>query len=216
MSYHEQSCITVLSRFSATKKLTFIMYTRFSRRLYQASTSYALSSRSRGNPYVSPLSPRSQRFFEITLNRPSAGNLIRTLYSSNIFCREKDSAALCENGMALEVNYEQLLEEQKEPNTLIVDIREPSEISETGALPGSIHIPMGDVRNVFENFSEEEFQEKYGKPKPTTDTKIIFSCRSGKRSMSMQQTMQKLGYTQAHHYPGGWLEWEEKSAGRRK
>ncbi|XP_024873924.1 rhodanese domain-containing protein CG4456-like isoform X2 [Temnothorax curvispinosus] len=118
--------------------------------------------------------------------------------------------------MALEVNYEQLLEEQKEPNTLIVDIREPSEISETGALPGSIHIPMGDVRNVFENFSEEEFQEKYGKPKPTTDTKIIFSCRSGKRSMSMQQTMQKLGYTQAHHYPGGWLEWEEKSAGRRK
>ncbi|XP_071648917.1 uncharacterized protein [Temnothorax longispinosus] len=214
MSYHEQSCITVLSRFSATKKLTFIMYTRFSRRLYQASTSYASSSRSRGNPYVSPLSPRSQRFFEITLNRPSA--VIRTLYSSNIFCREKDSAALCENGMALEVNYEQLLEEQKEPNTLIVDIREPSEISETGALPGSIHIPMGDVRNVFENFSEEEFQEKYGKPKPTTDTKIIFSCRSGKRSMSMQQTMQKLGYTQAHHYPGGWLEWEEKSAGRRK
>ncbi|XP_077279544.1 rhodanese domain-containing protein CG4456 isoform X2 [Temnothorax americanus] len=143
-------------------------------------------------------------------------SVIRTLYSSNIIYREKDSAASCENGMALEVNYEQLLEEQKDPNTLIVDIREPSEISETGALPGSIHIPMGDVRNVFENFSEEEFREKYGKPKPTTDTKIIFSCRSGKRSASMRQTMQNIGYARAHHYPGGWLEWEEKSAGRRK
>lgn len=55
---------------------------------------------------------------------------------------------------------------------------------------------MDDVKNVLENFSEEEFQTKYGKSKPTKDTKIIFSCRSGRRSASVQKTVQKLGYTQ--------------------
>lgn len=43
--------------------------------------------------------------------------------------------------MQLEVNYEQLLDAQKDTNVLIIDVREPSEINETGALPGSIHIP---------------------------------------------------------------------------
>lgn len=55
---------------------------------------------------------------------------------------------------------------------------------------------MDDVRNVLENFSEEEFQKKYGKPKPAKDTKMIFSCRSGRRSANVQKTVQKLGYTQ--------------------
>lgn len=55
---------------------------------------------------------------------------------------------------------------------------------------------MDDVGNEFANLSEEEFLEKYGRPKPTKDTKIIFSCRSGRRSASVQERMQKLGYTQ--------------------
>lgn len=45
------------------------------------------------------------------------------------------------------------------------------------------------------NISEEDFEKLYGKPKPTKDTKIIFSCRSGRRSKMVQEEMQKLGYT---------------------
>ena len=41
----------------------------------------------------------------------------------------------------LNVNYEQLLQAQKDNSVLIVDVREQSEIDKTGALPGSIHIP---------------------------------------------------------------------------
>lgn len=54
---------------------------------------------------------------------------------------------------------------------------------------------VADVRKIFLNLSEEEFEEHYGKRKPSKDTKIIFSCRSGKRSGTMQEVMQKLGYT---------------------
>lgn len=141
--------------------------------------------------------------------------MTRTLHSSNILYQETENTALCENKMELEINYEQLLDAQKDANVLIIDVREPSEISETGVLPGSIHIPMNDVKNVLDNFSEKEFEEKYGKSKPTKDTKIIFSCRSGRRSASVQKTVQKLGYIQAYNYTGGWLNWQEESEKRK-
>ncbi|KAL6424077.1 hypothetical protein ACFW04_009757 [Cataglyphis niger] len=102
--------------------------------------------------------------------------------------------------MSLNVNYEQLLEAQKDTSILIVDVREPAEIKETGKLPGSIHIPMNDVQNIFVNLSEEEFEKRYGKQKPGKDTKIIFSCRSGKRSRTVQEMIQKLGYTKYANY----------------
>ncbi|XP_011157236.1 rhodanese domain-containing protein CG4456 [Solenopsis invicta] len=183
------------------------MYTRFlSRRLCQGFVSSSCYRRKR----YAPTSCR--QLLEITFNRPCASNLTRTLYSSNIPYRETDPITLSENGMALNVKYEELLQAQKDANVLIVDVREPSEINETGALPGSIHIPMNDVCNEFSNLSEDEFLEKYGRPKPTKDTKIIFSCRSGRRSASVQESVQKLGYTQAYNFTGGWLEWEQKES----
>jgi len=69
----------------------------------------------------------------------------RTLYSSNIPYRETNPATRCENEMALKVDYEQLLEDQKNPNVLIVDVRAPDEIKNTGELPGSINIPCKNL-----------------------------------------------------------------------
>ncbi|XP_014473225.1 PREDICTED: heat shock protein 67B2-like isoform X2 [Dinoponera quadriceps] len=109
-----------------------------------------------------------------------------------------------------DVTYEQLVEAQKNSSILIVDVREQSEIDTTGKLPGSIHIPMGNVSNTLQNLSEEEFMEKYNKPKPTKHTKIIFSCHSGRRSGMVQAEMQKLGYDNVYNYTGGWKEWSSK------
>lgn len=47
--------------------------------------------------------------------------------------------------MALNVDYKQLLEAQKDENILIVDVREHAEINETGKLPGSINIPSRNL-----------------------------------------------------------------------
>jgi len=69
----------------------------------------------------------------------------RTLYSSNIPNRKRNPATPCENEMALKVDYEQLLEDQKDPNVLIVDVRAPDEIKNTGELPGSINVPCKNL-----------------------------------------------------------------------
>ena len=41
----------------------------------------------------------------------------------------------------LNINYDGLLDAQKDDKVLIIDVREDAEIQETGKLPGSIHIP---------------------------------------------------------------------------
>lgn len=49
---------------------------------------------------------------------------------------------MCEGDKkALNLYYNDILEAQKDDSVLIIDVREQSEIDETGKLPGSIHIP---------------------------------------------------------------------------
>ncbi|XP_033231425.1 thiosulfate sulfurtransferase/rhodanese-like domain-containing protein 3 isoform X2 [Belonocnema kinseyi] len=94
----------------------------------------------------------------------------------------------------LDMNYEQLLEAQKDKSVLIIDVREQSEIDKTGALPGSIHIPMGQVANELTSLSAEDFENKYKKPLPSESTKLVLSCMAGRRSATVQDQIQKLGY----------------------
>ncbi|XP_015127510.1 uncharacterized protein LOC107048701 isoform X1 [Diachasma alloeum] len=77
------------------------------------------------------------------------------------------------------VNYEDLLDAQKDNSVLIIDVREQKEIDETGKLPGSIHIPTGNVSKVLETLPDDEFQKQSDKPKPKDINKIILSCRTG-------------------------------------
>lgn len=109
---------------------------------------------------------------------------------------------------SLDVDYNGILKAQKDSSVLIIDVREKEEIDETGKLPGSIHIPMGEVANTLLRLSEKDFKEKFNREKPSKDTKIILSCRSGKRSSMVQEEIQKLGYQNAYNYVGGWLDWE--------
>lgn len=51
----------------------------------------------------------------------------------------------------LTADYNELLEAQKKGD-LIIDVREDSEINETGKLPGSIHIPSEQFVSVFSKF----------------------------------------------------------------
>ncbi|KOC65204.1 Heat shock protein 67B2 [Habropoda laboriosa] len=95
---------------------------------------------------------------------------------------------------SLNVHYNDILKAQNDTSVLIIDVREKEEIDETGKLPGSIHIPMGEVANTLLSLTEKDFKNKFDKTKPSKDTKIILSCRSGKRSGMVQEEIQKLGY----------------------
>ncbi|KAK5649608.1 hypothetical protein RI129_000637 [Pyrocoelia pectoralis] len=103
-------------------------------------------------------------------------------------------------------------ESVRSPNksVLLIDVREPSELKETGVLPASINIPLGELENALKNMNNKEFHLKYGRTKPELQTPIIFSCKSGKRSEIAAKTATTLGYKDVGNYTGGWSDWEEK------
>lgn len=83
------------------------------------------------------------------------------------------------------------LEEQleKEPNTLLLDIREPDEFD--GAhLKNSIHIPRGTL----EQACEWDYAETIPELVNARERPIIIICRSGNRSVLAALTMKMLGY----------------------
>lgn len=56
-----------------------------------------------------------------------------------------------------------------------------------------LHFAVDDLPNAL-NLSEEQFEKKYGKPKPTKSTKIIFYCQIGIRSAKATVDAADLGY----------------------
>ncbi|KAJ8936899.1 hypothetical protein NQ318_010926 [Aromia moschata] len=52
--------------------------------------------------------------------------------------------------------------DNKSKNVLLIDVREPEELRETGVIPGSINIPLGHVKCALRDMSNEEFSRKYG------------------------------------------------------
>ena len=53
---------------------------------------------------------------------------------------------------------------------------------------------VGELSRMLTTLSKDEFKQKYNHEKPTKDTTIIVSCRSGKRSAMAQMDLQNLGY----------------------
>ena len=42
----------------------------------------------------------------------------------------------------------------KNPKLIVVDVREPAEIKESGAIPGAIHVPMGQIEKRMGEFTK--------------------------------------------------------------
>uniref|UniRef100_A0A8D9B0L7 Thiosulfate sulfurtransferase, mitochondrial n=1 Tax=Cacopsylla melanoneura TaxID=428564 RepID=A0A8D9B0L7_9HEMI len=91
----------------------------------------------------------------------------------------------------------------------IIDVREPKELQETGRIPNSVNIPLGEVREAFE-LSPAQFQQKYKYSKPSPDKTLVLTCRSGKRSQIACEVLHKQGYERVINYCEGWLGWEQK------
>jgi rhodanese-related sulfurtransferase len=88
-----------------------------------------------------------------------------------------------------------------DPNVIFLDVREPPELSQTGRIPGALHIPRGLL----------EFQADPGSPafNPHLNqtTKIIINCASGGRSALAGKTLQEMGYVNVYNLTGGMTAW---------
>jgi rhodanese-related sulfurtransferase len=89
-------------------------------------------------------------------------------------------------------------------DVLLVDIREPAERAQTGAIPGAVEAPRGMLEfwaDPTSPYHREEFRP---------DRRVILHCASGGRSALAAAMLQDMGYTNAAHLDGGINAWKEQ------
>jgi rhodanese-related sulfurtransferase len=78
-------------------------------------------------------------------------------------------------------------------SVVLVDIREPEELA-VAAVPGALHIPMGELA---QRVNEIDLGE---------DQTLALLCHTGRRSLAAAMALQRMGIDQARSVAGG-IEW---------
>ncbi|MDE0605208.1 MAG: rhodanese-like domain-containing protein, partial [bacterium] len=81
-------------------------------------------------------------------------------------------------------------EEMLSNGAVLLDVREPDEY-EQGAIPGSVHIPRGNLEPNVENRLSDK------------DAPVVVMCAGGVRSAFAAQTLQEMGYGDVVSMDGG-------------
>ncbi|KDQ19825.1 hypothetical protein BOTBODRAFT_101836, partial [Botryobasidium botryosum FD-172 SS1] len=105
------------------------------------------------------------------------------------------------------ITYEELkpLTEQPSEDVYLIDVRETPEVVQ-GSIPSSVSIPLSELKNAL-RLRASDFAYKYGFEKPNAAQRMIFYCRSGKRSATACDLTMRMGYTQTERYDGSWVDW---------
>ncbi|WOS63855.1 rhodanese-like domain-containing protein [Sinorhizobium fredii] len=81
-------------------------------------------------------------------------------------------------------------------DVLIVDVRDPTEVQQTGKLKGALNVSRG----MLEFRADPESQ--YHNPAFQKDRTILLHCASGGRSALAGKTLQEMGYTSVFNIGG--------------
>ena len=101
------------------------------------------------------------------------------------------------------LTVDQVAEELARGDALLVDLREPEELQEHGAIPGAVHAPRGMLEfwaDPTSSFHRAEFDPR---------RRIILHCGGGGRSALAADTLQQMGYANVAHLDGGFEAWKE-------
>lgn len=93
-------------------------------------------------------------------------------------------------------------QELESSDALLVDIREPGERAQTGAIAGAVEAPRGMLEfwaDPTSPYHRDEFRP---------DRRVILHCASGGRSALAADMLQNLGYEHVAHMDGGFKAWE--------
>jgi sulfur-carrier protein adenylyltransferase/sulfurtransferase len=96
-----------------------------------------------------------------------------------------------------EVDTEEADRLRKEPNAVVLDVREPDEY-EQGAIPGAVHIPRGTLESSIEGRIADK------------STPLVVHCAGGTRSAFAAVTLQQLGYSDVVSVAGGFNKWKDE------
>jgi rhodanese-related sulfurtransferase len=107
----------------------------------------------------------------------------------------------------------------------MIDIRQGFEIELKGAIPGTEHIPLFEVKKLLGDRLTEDEQEVLDTGKPNAidikglittinrlhharDNLLLLTCNSGRRSLYAAALLRSLGYPKALSVAGGFQAWK--------
>ena len=91
----------------------------------------------------------------------------------------------------------------KQPDVILIDIRDPREIERDGRIPGAFSC----TRGMLEFWIDPE--SPYAKPVFQENKKFIFHCAGGMRSALAAKTAHDMGLAPVAHMAGGFAAWRD-------
>ncbi|MBU6260253.1 MAG: sulfurtransferase [Burkholderiales bacterium] len=139
------------------------------------------------------------------------------------------SAPLSPEDAAVEISLASALEVWRLGLATLVDIRQAFEIELKGAIPGTVHIPLFEVKRLLGHELSEDEQDILDAGKPTEidargffgtldrvhndhDHIVLCICNSGRRSLYAARLLRSLGYPKALSVAGGFQAWKKSLA----
>jgi len=108
------------------------------------------------------------------------------------------------------INFYALQESLNLGSTLLIDVRNRSELNSPGQIPSSVCLPLHEILNGAFQLASAQFRERYGFAKPIQSDIFILTCRSGRRILVAEKYMKSLGYNHIRIYPGSFKDWVVK------
>lgn len=142
---------------------------------------------------------------------------------------DADAGLSPDERVALEITLPTALELCRLELATMIDIRQSFEIEMKGAIPGTIHIPMFEVKLMLGHTLTEDEQDilDSGQPKDIDamtffatinqlhhgrDHLLLCICNSGRRSLTAASLLRTLGYPKALSVAGGFQAWKKLQA----
>ena len=90
----------------------------------------------------------------------------------------------------------QAAEKMRSDDVLVVDVRDPSEVQQTGRIKGAVNVSRGMLE------FRADSETPYHNPVFQKDKTILLHCASGGRSALAGKTLQDMGYTAVFNIGG--------------
>ncbi len=100
------------------------------------------------------------------------------------------------NAVVPKLSPAEAAERMRSGDVLVVDVRDPTEVQQTGKIKGAVNVSRG----MLEFRADPESQ--YHNPAFQKDKTILLHCASGGRSALAGKTLQDLGYTEVFNIGG--------------
>jgi rhodanese-related sulfurtransferase len=91
----------------------------------------------------------------------------------------------------------------RDPEIVLVDVRDSAELQRDGKIPGAIHAHRGMLEFFIDPASPQH------NPVFSSGKKLLFYCAGGGRSAMAAATAQRMGLSEVSHIGGGFKAWKE-------